>query len=152
MKVGGDFPDDVEILEWDTQTRFHGGEEVHVIGFPQFGGNSWAVTRGILSGFDGPILKFTGGVEEGNSGGPLLYQGKVIGVIVEIIRQFGNAKPSQIAQFTVENWPGFTRQVRIEPENILPPKETDAVEFSRKGVGYLGRQHSSQGCGCVCRR
>jgi hypothetical protein len=132
LKVGGDFPDDVEILEWDTQTRFHGGEEVHVIEFPQVGGNPWAVTRGILSGFDGPILKFSGAVEEGNSGGPLLYQGKIIGVIVEILRQFGNAKPSQIAQFTVENWPGFTRQVRIEPENILPQRATDAVAAGKK--------------------
>ncbi len=126
LKVGGDLPDDVQILEWDTQSQLHGGEEVRVIGFPQVGGNPWAVTRGTLSGFDGPILKFSGAVEEGNSGGPLLYQGKVIGVIVEIIRQFGNAKPSQIAQFTVDNWPGFSRQVRIEPNNISPGSTPDA--------------------------
>jgi hypothetical protein len=127
MKIGGDFPEDVEILEWDTQSRFHGGEEVHVIGFPQVGGNAWAVTKGTLSGFDGPILKFSGAVEEGNSGGPLLYQGKVIGVIVEIIRQFGNAKPSQIAQFTVENWPGMARPIHTDPESTLPPPgEADA--------------------------
>jgi len=137
LKVGGDLPDDVEILEWDTQTRFNGGEGVHVIGFPQLGGNPWAVTRGTLSGFDGPILKFSGGVEEGNSGGPLLYQGKVIGVIVEIIRQFGNAKPSQIAQFTVENWPGFSRQVRIEPENISPSREPGSVETAGKKLAAL---------------
>lgn len=42
---------------------FHGGEEVHMIGFPQIGGNAWAVTKGTLSGFDGPILKFSGAVE-----------------------------------------------------------------------------------------
>lgn len=137
LKVGGDLPDDVEILEWDTQTRFHGGEELHVIGFPQAGGNSWAVTRGTLSGFDGPILKFSGAVEEGNSGGPLLYQGKIIGVIVEILRQFVNAKPSQIAQFTVENWPGFTRQVRIEPKNISPEREPDAGDSVGKRLAAL---------------
>lgn len=128
LKVGGDFPDDVEILEWDTHTRFQGGEEVHMIGFPQIGGNAWAVTKGTLSGFDGPILKFSGAVEEGNSGGPLLYQGKVIGVIVEIIRQFGNAKPSQIAQFTVENWPGLSRPVYVEPDStVLPEKSAEAT-------------------------
>ncbi|MDH3503538.1 MAG: trypsin-like peptidase domain-containing protein [Nitrospirota bacterium] len=137
LKVGGDLPDDVQILEWDTQSQLHGGEEVRVIGFPQVGGNPWAVTRGTLSGFDGPILKFSGAVEEGNSGGPLLYQGKVIGVIVEIIRQFGNAKPSQIAQFTVENWPGFSRQVRIEPKNISPGSEPDAVDSAGKRLAAL---------------
>ncbi|GJL60679.1 MAG: hypothetical protein NPIRA03_35360 [Nitrospirales bacterium] len=137
LKVGGDFPDDVQILEWDTQSQLHGGEDVRVIGFPQVGGNPWAVTRGTLSGFDGPILKFSGAVEEGNSGGPLLYRGKVIGVIVEIIRQFGNAKPSQIAQFTVDNWPGFSRQVRIEPNNISPGRELDAGDSVGKRLAAL---------------
>jgi hypothetical protein len=138
LKVGGDLPDDVKILDWDTHSRFHGGEEVHVIGFPQIGGNAWAVTKGTLSGFDGPILKFSGAVEEGNSGGPLLYQGKVIGVIVEITRQFGNAKPSQIAQFTVENWPGFTRPVHIDPETQIPPAgETDTADSSGKKLASL---------------
>ena len=137
LKVGGDLPDDVQILEWDTQSQLHGGEEVRVIGFPQIGGNPWAVTRGTLSGFDGPILKFSGAVEEGNSGGPLLYRGKVIGVIVEIIRQFGNAKPSQIAQFTVDNWPGFSRQVRIEPQNISPGNTPDTGDSAGKRLAAL---------------
>lgn len=137
LKVGGDLPDDVQILEWDTQSQLHGGEEVRVIGFPQIGGNPWAVTRGTLSGFDGPILKFSGAVEEGNSGGPLLYRGKVIGVIVEIIRQFGNAKPSQIAQFTVDNWPGFSRQVRIEPQNISPGSAPDTGDSAEKRLAAL---------------
>jgi hypothetical protein len=138
LKVGGDFPDDVQILEWDTHNRLYGGEEVHMIGFPQIGGNAWAVTKGTLSGFDGPILKFSGAIEEGNSGGPLLYQGKVIGVIVEITRQFGSAKPSQIAQFTVENWPEFTRRVRIVPETpISPARETDAAGSAGKRLASL---------------
>lgn len=115
LKVGGAVPDDVQVLEWDNQTPLHGGEEVLLIGFPRIGGNAWAVTKGTLSGFDGPVLKFSGAVEEGNSGGPLLYQGKVIGVVMEVTGQFGNAKPSQIAQFTVENWPGFTRSVSHSP-------------------------------------
>ena len=120
LKVGGEVPEDVQVLEWDTQSPLHGGEEVHLIGFPRIGGNAWAVTKGTLSGFDGPVLKFSGAVEEGNSGGPLLYRGKVIGVVMEVTGQFGNAKPSQIAQFTVENWPGFTRQVRQAPLPTVP--------------------------------
>lgn len=120
LKVGGSVPDDVQILEWDNLSQLHGGEEVLLIGFPRIGGNAWAVTKGTLSGFDGPILKFSGAVEEGNSGGPLLYQGKVIGVVMEVTGQFGNAKPSQIAQFTVENWPGFTRPVRQTPSPAIP--------------------------------
>jgi len=136
LKVGGDVPEDVQILEWDTQSQLHGGEEVHLIGFPQIGGNAWAVTKGTLSGFDGPILKFSGAVEEGNSGGPLLYQGKVIGVVMEVTGQFGNAKPSQIARFTVENWPGFTR-VNIQPETNPPAGETNTAGSSGKMLASL---------------
>lgn len=136
LKVGGDLPEDVEVLEWDTQSRFHGGEEVHLIGFPRIGGNAWAVTKGTLSGFDGPVLKFSGAVEEGNSGGPLLHQGKVIGVVMEVTGQFGNAKPSQIAQFTVENWPGFTRQTGHSPSpGGLSPTVSEMHERRRSSTG-----------------
>ena len=132
LKVGGAVPEDIQILEWDNQSQLQGGEEVLLIGFPRIGGNAWAVTKGTLSGFDGPVLKFSGAVEEGNSGGPLLYQGKVIGVVMEVTGQFGNAKPSQIAQFTVENWPGFTRSVRQTPSPPIPGPSTSEA---RPGSG-----------------
>src|SRR5210317_2142755 len=84
LKIGGEVPDDVQILSWDSTTSVSGGEEIHLIGFPRIGGNAWAVTKGTLSGFDGPVLKFSGAVAEGNSGGPVLYQGRVIGVVMEV--------------------------------------------------------------------
>ncbi|MGV7229457.1 MAG: S1 family peptidase, partial [Nitrospirales bacterium] len=56
LKVGGEVPDDVQILSWDPTTSVSGGEEIHLIGFPRIGGNAWAVTKGTLSGLDGPVL------------------------------------------------------------------------------------------------
>ena len=85
------------------------------------------MTKGILSGLDGPVLKFSGSVAEGNSGGPLLFEGKVIGVVMEVTKQFGNAKPALIAKFTVENWPGFPRQVVQDVPSAEP-------EFSQTGI------------------
>jgi len=120
LKVQGDLPNDVQMLSWDTQTRVKGGEEIHLIGFPRIGGNDWAVTKGTLSGFDGPVLKFSGGAAEGNSGGPVLYHGQVVGVVMEVTGQFGNAKPAQIAKFTVENWPGYPR-VALSPNASEDP-------------------------------
>ncbi len=117
LKVKGDLPDDVHFLSWDTASSVSGGEEIHLIGFPRVGGNAWAVTKGIVSGFDGPILKFSGAVGEGNSGGPVLYQGGVIGVVMEVTGQFANAKPAQIAKFTVEKWPGY-------PKHVAKPQPT----------------------------
>jgi hypothetical protein len=125
LKVGGDVPDDVQVLSWDATTQVMGGEEIHLIGFPRVGGNDWAVTKGTLSGLDGSVLKFSGAVAEGNSGGPVLFQGRVIGVVMEVIGQFGNAKPAQIAKFTVEHWPGYPRQM----ETASPSPEQDLNSY-----------------------
>jgi len=129
LKVGGDFPDDVSVLSWDATTQVMGGEEIHLIGFPRVGGNDWAVTKGVLSGFDGPVLKFSGAVAEGNSGGPVLYQGQVIGVVMEVTGQFGNAKPAQIARFTVENWPGYPRSTMTTDTSSEPDSNSTDVVF-----------------------
>ncbi len=120
LKVKGDAPGDAQILSWDSTTQVHGGEKIHLIGFPRIGGNPWAVTTGTLSGLDGPVLKFSGSVAEGNSGGPVLYEGRVIGVVMEVTGQFGNAKPTQIAKFTVENWPGYPRQLALSDPTPSP--------------------------------
>ncbi|HNP30724.1 MAG: SUMF1/EgtB/PvdO family nonheme iron enzyme [Nitrospira sp.] len=132
LKVGGDIPQDVEILEWDSKTRFQGGEEFQLIGFPRISGIPWTVTKGIISGFEGQILKFSGAVEEGNSGGPLLYQGKVIGVAMEVTGQFGSAKPTQIAKFTLDNWlvlPELTGGEEKQGRDDVPMVVIPAGEF-----------------------
>ena len=129
LKVGGDVPEDVEVLSWDATTQVVGGEEVHLIGFPQIGGNDWAVTKATVSGLDGSVLKFSGGVAEGNSGGPLFYQGKVIGVVMEQ-GQFGNAKPAYLAKFTVEHWPGY-------PRHIVPPTPPSSLPAPERGMATL---------------
>jgi len=135
LKVGGEVPDDVQILSWDATTAVSGGEEIHLIGFPRIGGNAWAVTKGTLSGFDGPVLKFSGAVAEGNSGGPVLYQGRVIGVVVEVTGQFGNAKPAHFAKFTVEHWPGYPRDmVKTDP---LPEPDSNSTSVSQPGLAAL---------------
>ena len=141
LKVKGDLPDDVQILSWDATTSVSGGEEIHLIGFPQVGGNAWAVTKGTLSGFDGPVLKFSGAVAEGNSGGPVLYQGLVIGVVMEVTGQFGNAKPAQIAKFTVENWPGYPRHTVKTDPSTEPDADSQGVLSSsvepKRGMATL---------------
>ncbi len=129
LKVRGDFPDDIEVLPWDVTTQVGGGEEIHLVGFPRLAGSAWAVTRGTLSGFDGPVLKFSGAVAEGNSGGPVLYHGKVIGVVMEVTGQFGNAKPAQIAKFTVENWPGFPLPSRHMGQSQDSGRSTPITSF-----------------------
>ena len=69
-------------LALDHTTKVAGGEAVTFIGFPR-ALPPWTVSTGSLSGLKGPTLAFQALVEEGHSGGPLLLNGQVIGVVSE---------------------------------------------------------------------
>jgi S1-C subfamily serine protease len=53
---------------------------ISTYGFPQ-GSADWAYTELTYSGQKGRDLVFSGNIQEGNSGGPLIKRGKVIGII-----------------------------------------------------------------------
>jgi len=80
-----------------------GGEEVTAIGFPQSGG-PWAVVRANVVARVGRDLTLGGSVDEGNSGGPILMDGNVVGVVVSVDGKFGRAVPAAIARLVLEGW------------------------------------------------
>lgn len=104
LVVEGDLPSGIRPLAFHPEAKFTGGEKVTVIGFPRLATVPWAVTEGSITGLVGPDLIFTGPAEEGNSGGPLLYNGKVVGLITEVAGSFKYAKPIVIAQYELKNW------------------------------------------------
>jgi hypothetical protein len=67
-------------LDLDAAAPLKGGDEVTAIGFPRMGGD-WAVSKGHLSARQGRELIFAMPVGEGNSGGPLLKDGKVVALV-----------------------------------------------------------------------
>jgi len=81
-----------------------GGESVATIGFPRVSGVLWAVITGSVVGRVGATINFSGAVDEGNSGGPLIRDGQAIGVVVEAAQPYAYAVPSQIAQYVLEGW------------------------------------------------
>jgi formylglycine-generating enzyme required for sulfatase activity len=104
LVVEGDLPSGIRPIAFNAETQFTGGEKVTVIGFPRMVPVPWAVAEGTITGLVGPDLIFTGPVEEGNSGGPLLHRGRVIGLITDIVGSYKYAKPSVIAQYELKNW------------------------------------------------
>jgi Trypsin-like peptidase domain len=67
-----------------------GGESVEVIGFPD-GTTIWSVTRANVSRLEGRNLVFTGPIRGGNSGGPVLFNGQVIGLVTDTIQDLDYA-------------------------------------------------------------
>jgi TPR repeat protein len=80
------------------------GDEVTTIGFPRIGG-AWLMSRADLAGRDGADLILSGGaIDEGNSGGPVIKGGKVIGVVHGLQGKFAKAMPASVVAGTLEGW------------------------------------------------
>jgi S1-C subfamily serine protease len=81
---------DIALLESDEySSRYHfklgsikdikAGNEVYAVGFP-LGQSNLKVTKGIISGIQFHSIQTDAPINAGNSGGPLVYKGKVIGI------------------------------------------------------------------------
>jgi len=104
LLVEGTLPSDLSVLPLNPLLHVSGGENVTLIGFPRVSEPSWAVTPGTIAGSSGRDLSFTAPADEGNSGGPLLMEGQVIGIITEVAGNFAHETPALIAKFALESW------------------------------------------------
>jgi hypothetical protein len=74
-----------------SSLRLHKGDDVTVIGFPRkLGGPSSSVIKGSIVKRKGQWIVFLGAITAGNSGGPILKKGKVVGLVVEEERKTYN--------------------------------------------------------------
>ncbi len=96
-------PAGLNALPFDAESDVESAEEVLVIGFGQ-GQGDWAVLRAQVISVDGRDLKLDARVEEGNSGGPVLRNGKVVGLITSTGRGIGVATPAQFVTFVLRSW------------------------------------------------
>ena len=100
------------------------GSEVRVFGFPDVGGPTLTLTKGIISGFlndDGMFYKVSAAINAGNSGGPVLdSNGRLIGIATAVNRSevtcedstvcysdgtnVGLVRPIQVAQAAIDKY------------------------------------------------
>jgi hypothetical protein len=104
LMVEGKLPIGLHILLVNHTFETTAGIPVTVIGFPAKTGTPWTVSTGSLSGIRGRDLAFAALVDEGNSGGPVLVKGKVVGVVTEVKGDFGLAVPSPTIKLTLKGW------------------------------------------------
>lgn len=118
LRVAGPIPDGVVALALDLTTKAAGGEAITFIGFPS-ALPPWTVSTGSLSGLKGPTLAFQALVEEGHSGGPLLLNGGVIGVVSDARERLGYAVPASILSVALTGW-----RIEPRPSESMVPQET----------------------------
>lgn len=104
LLVEDKIPSGLSVLKLTSSLPVGGGDSVTTIGFPRIAGVPWATIPGNIIGRKGRAITFSGTVDEGNSGGPLIKEGLVIGVVTEVREQFAYAIPALIARYTLEGW------------------------------------------------
>jgi hypothetical protein len=137
LVVEGETPADVGVLIMNREATVQAGEPVTMIGFPRNVGVPWAVTKGALVGRRGRAIVFSGAVDEGNSGGPLIKDNQVVGVVTSAQGPYAYASPSLIAQYALESWGvRFGVTLRSKPATLYPD---DIVRMIReKGFNLPG--------------
>jgi len=129
LVVREDLPDTIRVLSLNTRAILGSGESVSVIGFPRHAGAPWAVTQGELVGRKGRDLVFSGAIDEGNSGGPVLKDHQVIGIVTESSPPFAYAAPAVLAHYDLESWSiQFGVRLRAEPATISMVYLNDMIQ------------------------
>jgi len=123
-------PPDLQALPVAGPERLVGGEPVTVIGFPQ-GGGAWAVLRASVVSQEGRELTLDGSIGEGNSGGPVLREGRVIGVVTTVGGGggFGRALPATLIRLVLDGW-GVT--LADVPASAAQTASSDAPQSPRR--------------------
>jgi Trypsin-like peptidase domain len=94
-------PERLRALPFATEA-LSGGQDVIAIGFGQ-GQGDWAVIRANVASIDGRDIRLDGRIEEGNSGGPILKGGQVVGLITRT-EAFGHAAPAALVDLILRGW------------------------------------------------
>ena len=126
-------------LELATLPALKLSDDVVAAGFPRIS-SSFSALPGKVISRDGEDIIFSGGPNEGSSGGPLLRNGRVVGVVTQAKDGNGFATPALILAATLEGW-GFTaNQGGNTPELTRPQPELGGagarVENSISNVVY----------------
>jgi S1-C subfamily serine protease len=106
-------PKGLRALPLTETIRFSGGEDIIMIGFPRNAG-PWAVIKGNISSRQGRDLYFSPTVDSGHSGGPILQNGKVVGVVAVAGQSFGRGVIARSVHDYVEGF-GVTLEGHVTP-------------------------------------
>ena len=118
LSLTGNVPDGASVLRLNPAALVNAGDPVTIIGFPRAGG-PWAVTKGEIVGRKAKAIVFTGGIDEGSSGSPLIRDGQVIGVVAEARPPFAYAVPATIVRYVLDNWGvKFREELRSQPAKL----------------------------------
>lgn len=148
FQVRGNLPPGVTALSFETTARLQRGDEVFVLGFPGMV-TSPDTLRMSFSSPDGNLLRLDRPVGEGASGGPVLRNGKVVGVVVDEDGLRTYVVKATVVQDAVLGWnPGLGEQSSTQrigttaPSNPAPRTQATCIpdgeeERTQSGIVFV---------------
>ena len=103
FQVRGTLPANVTSLSVEVDRRPRLGEALFLLGFPEMS-PAPRTTQRVLSARNGALLLIDQKIGEGFSGGPVLQDGKVVGVVTEMDEQTTYAVNAVTAHTALEGW------------------------------------------------
>ncbi len=128
FQVRGEIPSGVTALSFETEVRPALGATLFLLGFPQRSATPRTAQR-VLSAPSGPLLLIDQGVGEGHSGGPVLQNGKVVGVVTDTDEQTTYAVNAVVAREALVGW--GVRLGGSTPPAASAPRTTPAAQATR---------------------
>ena len=113
-------------------------DAVHALGFYGGGSVPWSVTEARIVGVEGEAILFTGDIAEGNSGGPLLRGGEVLGVVTVKGNETHRAISARMAQHFAEG-PVGVLSVQCDARSIPEKPCRQHLRIDRKTCDFIKR-------------
>jgi hypothetical protein len=129
FQVRGELSQRLVVLSFDTESRPAAGMALFLLGFPQ-AERAPRTTQRVLSARRGKLLLVDQEIGEGYSGGPVLRDGKVVGVITATDDQTTYAVNAVVTREALEGWGiPLGRPVTGSPSPPPSPQEKRSLTF-----------------------
>jgi tetratricopeptide (TPR) repeat protein len=128
----------IEVLRLRDTFHLNGREEITIIGFPD-STSIWTVTASTLARLDGRYLVFAGSIHQGNSGGPVISNGQVVGLVTDVIQGFVYAARAESIAAYIN---GIDKDLILPISEGNPARELSAFRAgasTKKDVGQYKR-------------
>jgi V8-like Glu-specific endopeptidase len=97
LKLSSRIASGITALKLSYTSQLDGGEDIKVIGFPDSTA-FWTVGSGSIARIEGRNLVFSGAVRGGNSGGPVIFNGLVIGMVTDVSQAAAYAARGEVIE------------------------------------------------------
>lgn len=131
VRGNANIPTGITALQLASNIHLTGGEEILLIGFPR-GVGPWAIIRGNISSRQGRDIYFSPTVSEGNSGGPIIQSGKVIGLVGAGSQSIGLGITASSLLAYID---GFGITLQQSTSSLDPPPPTTTTKLEPHQIG-----------------